>query len=65
MYCRRSTVANSNVDEAEDVYQLLATYEKGKNCSLNLTIPALLAMTANLCGLNTRIEGQEMAFKRP
>ena len=46
----------------EDIFEWLSIFEKGKNCSLNLTIPALLSMTAALCGPETRIRGSDNGF---
>ena len=53
-----SMVDRSTVDNSYNAYVLSA-----ENCSLNLTIPALLSMTASLCGPNTMIEGQENGFQ--
>lgn len=46
----------------EDIIRWLELFEKGNNCSLFLTVPALLAMTAAIMGPNTRIKGQSNGF---
>lgn len=46
----------------EDILNWLDLFEKGKNCSLFLTVPALLAMTGALLGPKTRIKGQSNGF---
>ncbi|CAC5417244.1 unnamed protein product [Mytilus coruscus] len=57
------TVYSSKIDW-EDIFEddIIRWFEKGKNCSLFLTVPALLAMTGAFLGPNTKIKGQSNGF---
>lgn len=46
----------------EDILNWLQLFEKGKNCSMFLTVPAILSMTGALVGPKTRIKGQCNGF---
>ena len=45
-----------------EIFQWMDIYQKAKNCSLSLTVPALLSMTACFCGPKTRVIGQSNGF---